>query len=79
MEEYYARQGLNINELDKKKQQKTEAKKDAPQPDWIAKEKLQFVKSKADNVLEGETKKVAVLKDQSHKIETAAEQDLLGN
>lgn len=77
MEEYYAKQGLNISDLDRKKEAKTDPKT-APKADWVAKEKLEFVKTKQDNNLEGETKKVAVLKNQSHKIELAPEQELLG-
>ena len=37
------------------------------------------MKSKQDNVLDGEIKKVAVVKNQQHKIELAPEQNLLGN
>ena len=77
LEEYYANQGLDINALDKKKA--VVNKGDAPKADWVAKEKLEFVKSKQDNVLDGEAKKVAVVKNQQHKIELAPEQNLLGN
>lgn len=37
LEEYYARQGLNIDELDKKKQQKVDGKKEAPKSEWVTK------------------------------------------
>lgn len=77
LEEYYAKQGLNINDLDRKRET-VNSKKDAPKADWVAKEKLEFVKSKQDNLLDGESKRVAVLKNQSHKIELAPEQELLG-
>jgi hypothetical protein len=36
LEEYYAKQGLNINDLDKKKEVKVDPKA-APKADWVAK------------------------------------------
>jgi len=78
LEEYYAKQGVNLDDLDKKKREQKEGKKDISNADWVAKEKLTVVKSKQDNPLEGETRKVATLRNQVHKIEFTPEQELLG-
>ena len=77
MEEYYAKQGVSLQDLDKKRDQKVE-KKDVSNADWVAKEKLTVVKTKQDNLLEGEARKVATLRNQVHKIEFTPEQELLG-
>ena len=78
MDQYYEKQGISLESLQKQLSREEKEKKDTPiQAEWIAKERLTLMESKERKDQEPE-RKPAQTKEVSHKIQ-APDSELLGS